>query len=210
MRCGIPTASSTASTRTPAAAPSRPARLTAANYWVDPVFTPEVFNNAPGQVGNVSATAGYASANVTWSAPTSGDPVTTYTITPYIGSTAQTPTTVTGNPAPTSAVVSGLTNGTTYTFTVTASNPAGTGPESAPSNAVTPSASIVHVNNGGFENGLTGVDDRWRGSAERQQHPVPLRQRLRIARHGVVGDRAQRRQQPCPRPSPSPRRARQR
>jgi hypothetical protein len=128
----------------------------ASNYWVDSVFTPETFNNAPGQVINVSATAGYASANVTWSAPTSGDPVTAYTITPYIGSTAQTPTTVTGNPAPTSAVVSGLSNGTTYTFTVTPSNPAGSGPESAPSNSVTPSSGIVHVINGGFENGLTG------------------------------------------------------
>jgi hypothetical protein len=82
--------------------------------------------------------------------------VTTYTITPYIGSAAQTPTTVTGNPAPTTGVVNGLTNGTTYTFTVTASNPAGSGPESPQSNAVTPLASIVHVNNGGFESGLTG------------------------------------------------------
>ena len=123
---------------------------------MDPVFTPQTFNTAPGQVTNVNATAGYASASLSWNAPTSGDPVTTYTITPYIGSTAQTPTTVTGNPAPTTAVVSGLTNGTTYTFTVTASNPAGSGPESAQSNAVTPSASIVHVINGGFESGLTG------------------------------------------------------
>ena len=64
--------------------------------------------------------------------------MTTYTVTPYIGSTAQTPTTVTGNPAPTRSTVTGLTNGTSYTFTVTASNPAGTGPESAQSNAVTP------------------------------------------------------------------------
>ena len=128
----------------------------ASNYYVDPVFSPETFNNPPGQVANVSATAGYALANVTWSAPTSGDPVTSYTVTPYIGSAAQTPTTVTGNPAPTSAVVSGLTNGTSYTFTVTPSNPVGSGPESGPSNAVTPSASIAHVINGGFENGLTG------------------------------------------------------
>ena len=127
----------------------------AANYWVDPVFSSEAFNNAPGPVGNVSASAGYASANLTWAPPTSGDPVTTYTITPYIGSAAQTPTTVTGNPAPTTAVVSGLANGTSYTFTVTASNPAGAGPASAQSNAVTPSASIAHVLNGGFENGLT-------------------------------------------------------
>jgi len=71
----------------------------ATNYWVDPVFSPEVFNTAPGQVGNVSATAGYASANVTWAAPTSGDPATSYIVTPYIGSAAQTPTTITGNPA---------------------------------------------------------------------------------------------------------------
>src|SRR5215469_2656167 len=128
----------------------------ATNYWVDPVFTAQTFTNPPGQVGNVNATAGFASATVTWSAPTTGDPPTSYTITPYIGSAAQTPTTVPGNPAPTSAVVSGLTNGTTYTFTVTPSNPAGTGPESPQSNAVTPSASALHVNNGGFENGLTG------------------------------------------------------
>jgi hypothetical protein len=126
------------------------------NYWVDPVFTPQNFTTPPGQATNVNATAGYASANLSWNAPTSGDPVTSYKITPYIGSTAQTPTTVTGNPAPTTAVVSGLTNGTTYTFTVTASNPAGSGPESAQSNAVTPSASILHVINGGFESGLTG------------------------------------------------------
>ena len=128
----------------------------ATNYYVDPVFTPQTFTTPPGQVGNVNATAGYASATVSWSAPTTGDPATAYTITPYIGSTAQTPTTVPGNPAPTSAVVSGLTNGTTYSFTVTASNPAGTGPESAQSNAVTPSSSALHVTDGDFENGLTG------------------------------------------------------
>jgi hypothetical protein len=127
----------------------------ATNYYVDPVFTAQTFTTPPGQVGNVSATAGFASATVTWSAPTTGDQPTAYTITPYIGSAAQTPTTVPGNPAPTSAVVSGLTNGTTYTFTVTASNPAGTGPESPQSNAVTPSASALHVDNGGFENGVT-------------------------------------------------------
>ena len=127
----------------------------AANYYVDPVFTPQSFTTPPGQVSNVNATPGYSSATVSWSAPTTGDPATAYTITPYVGSTAQTPTTVPGNPAPTSATVSGLTNGTTYTFTVTPSNPAGTGPESAKSNAVKPSASALHVDNGGFENSLT-------------------------------------------------------
>ena len=105
--------------------PTSPAN-NASNFYVDPVFSP-TFTNPPGQVSNVSASAGNASANLTWSAPTSGDPVTTYTVTPYIGSAAQTTTTVTGNPAPTSATVTGLTNGTTYTFTVTPSNPAGSG-----------------------------------------------------------------------------------
>ena len=123
----------------------------AENYWVDVVFSP---SGPPGQVTNVTATAGFASAGLSWSAPASGGSVTTYTITPYIGSAAQTPITVTGSPAPTSATVTGLTNGTTYTFTVTASNPSGKGPESAPSNAVTPSSSASIVQNGGFENGL--------------------------------------------------------
>ena len=110
---------------------------------------------APGQATNVTATGGNASVGVSWSAPASGGPVTTYTITPYIGSTAQTPTTVTGAPAPTSGIVTGLTNGTTYTFTVTAANPNGTGPASASSNAVTPSSSASFVLNSGFESGLS-------------------------------------------------------
>ena len=46
-----------------------------------------------------TATAGYASAAVSWTAPTGGQ-VTKYTVTPYIGATAQTPTVITGDPAP--------------------------------------------------------------------------------------------------------------
>ena len=80
--------------------------------------------------------------------------MTSYTVTPYVGTTAQTPLTVTGNPAPTTAQFNNLTNGTTYTFTVTASNPTGTSPASAPSNAVTPSANAFIIVNGGFESGL--------------------------------------------------------
>jgi hypothetical protein len=88
----------------------------------------------------VAATAGNGSASVTWTAPNNGgSSITSYTVTPYQGGVAQQATTVTGSPPTTSATVTGLTNGTSYTFTVSATNAVGTGPASAPSNAGTPS-----------------------------------------------------------------------
>ncbi|HWI71938.1 MAG TPA: DUF4082 domain-containing protein, partial [Baekduia sp.] len=80
-----------------------------------------------------------SSARVTWTAPT-GVAVTGFTVTPYAGSTAGTPVTASGSA--TSAVVTGLTNGTAYTFKVVASNSSGDGPASAASNTVTPAATI--------------------------------------------------------------------
>ncbi len=119
-----------------AATPTFPtSTFNAANYWVDPVFSPAT---APGQVTGVSATPDAGAATVSWSAPSSGGVVTTYTVTPYIGSTAQKATTVTGSPPATAVTISGLTPGTTYTFTVQASNPNGSGPMSIPSNEVNP------------------------------------------------------------------------
>ncbi len=66
----------------------------------------------PGQVTNVSAVAGgKTSANVTWSAPATGGAVTSYKITPYVGATAQTPTTINGSPPATTTTITGLTTG---------------------------------------------------------------------------------------------------
>jgi len=95
---------------------------------------------APGAPSGVAATAGNASATVRWTPPTNtgGSPITGYTVTSAPGGV-----TATVGGSATSATVSGLTNGTAYTFTVTATNVAGTSPPSAPSTAVTPTATAT-------------------------------------------------------------------
>jgi Fibronectin type III domain len=105
--------------------------------------TPAAGATVPGAATAVTATAGDASATVSWTAPASngGSPITGYRVTPYSGSAAQLPTTF--NSTATSQTIIGLTNGTSHTFTVAAINSVGIGPESAASNAVTPRAPYV-------------------------------------------------------------------
>ena len=109
----------------------------ATNYYVDVTYQDPP---APGQVSGVSATAGQQSATVSWTAPTSGAAPTSYTVMPRVNGVNQpgAAKTVTGTPPATSTTISGLTAGTAYTFTVTASNAGGAGPASSPSNVVTP------------------------------------------------------------------------
>jgi hypothetical protein len=87
----------------------------------------------PAAPTDAAATAGDGEATVSFIPPaaTGGAPVLSFTITGSPGGQ-----TASGAASP--IVVMGLTNGTTYTFTVTATNVAGTGAPSAPSNAVTP------------------------------------------------------------------------
>lgn len=94
----------------------------------------------PGAPTNVTANAGNATATVSWAAPAGdgGSPITSYTVSSFAGGTPSgLPASVAGGGQNT-ALVAGLTNGVTYTFSVHATNSIGEGPESAQSAPVTP------------------------------------------------------------------------
>lgn len=97
--------------------------------------TPATPVAAPGSPGTPTATAGNGSATVDWTAPTTGGDPATYTVTASPGGQTCTAT----HPA-TSCEVTGLTNGTSYTFTTTATNTGGTSGASAASNSISPLA----------------------------------------------------------------------
>ena len=125
--------------------------------------------SAPSNVTSITKDAG---ATVSFLAPTNigSGPVTSYTVTPYIGGAAQAPTTtaagsaasITGSNGNTYLQVpcGGLTNGTAYTFSVHASNAAGAGAESVQSGANTPLASLIFGDD--FNGAAAGpVDPEW-------------------------------------------------
>lgn len=89
--------------------------------------------SVPGAPTYVSATSGVGSATVSWVAPTTGAVVTNYTATSSAGG-------FTCSTSATSCVVSGLNAGTSYTFSVIASNSYGSSAASVASNAVVATA----------------------------------------------------------------------
>ena len=103
----------------------------------------QIAPTAPTAPTAVSVTTGNGNAVISFTAPVNngGSPITSYTATSSPGGFTGSCT------APCSSItINGLANGTAYTFTVTATNAAGTGAPSAALSSVTPTAQgIDHV-----------------------------------------------------------------
>jgi uncharacterized repeat protein (TIGR02543 family) len=113
---------------------------TLANLQLDQSVT-AYFAAVPGAPTVSSASAGDKSATVTFSAPTTdgGSPITGYTVTSHPeGGTDSSAGTMA-----TSHSITGLVNGTAYTFSVTASNIVGESAPSQPSGSLTPAAAAT-------------------------------------------------------------------
>lgn len=98
-----------------------------------PTGTGTILNDdptVPSAPASAVAAPGNAQATLSWSAPlqNGGSAITGYVATPYVGTTAQTALKKTFAASARTGIVSGLTNGTTYTFRLTATNVIGIGP----------------------------------------------------------------------------------
>jgi hypothetical protein len=101
--------------------------------------TPTADTTVPGQPTSVTAVAGDGQATVSWTAPDDGgSSIIGYTVT----ASPDGATSIVSDSLR-SASVTGLTNGTEYTFTVTATNDVGEGEASAPSDPVTPNIAVT-------------------------------------------------------------------
>lgn len=102
-----------------------------------PVFQPVVV--IPGTPGTPTATISNTTASLSWAAPSTGTAPFTYAVTSSPAGATCTISSVT-------ASCTGLTSGTSYTFTVTASNSAGSSSASSASNSVLSSTPPVQQN----------------------------------------------------------------
>ena len=132
---------------------------------------------APGAPTAVVGVVGPGQVTVSWSAPDDGgSPITSYVVTPSAAGAAQAGRTF-ASPA-TTRVVTGLTDGTSYSFSVVAVNAVGSGPPSTSSAAVTPLAPSLTVSGGAkARQGPGGESDH--------RDVLPGAPGLRCAAHGV-------------------------
>ncbi|MGC2698208.1 MAG: fibronectin type III domain-containing protein, partial [Candidatus Angelobacter sp.] len=117
------------------------------HWWL--VGPQQVAPAAPGVPAHVIALAGDSRVAVDWNPALDGQPVTGYTVHNAFASNGVTVPDVFVDPlpgsttVPTTTVVTGLSNGVSYQFTVAATNLVGTSAFSLPSNLATPQASTV-------------------------------------------------------------------
>ena len=169
-----PTTVSSASAPPPPSIASPPLTPTtvAAPLTPSPPSAPLSPATVAGAPTSVTGMAGDASVTLSWNAPASdgGSAITGYRVTPFIGGVAQTPT-VFASPL-LIQTVTGLTNGTAYTFTVSAINAVGTGSPSPPSAPLTPvaGASALTISNGP---GTSGQADQGDQIIVRYSQPPP-------------------------------------
>jgi hypothetical protein len=118
--------------------------------------------SVPNPPTNVVATAGDTQATISWTAPTNngGSSITSYTVTSSPGGL----TTTTANGNTTTAVVTGLSNGSSYTFTVTAANTAGNSASSSVSNTIIPAVTPQYNTNAMFNTSQIVIMDTTEGT----------------------------------------------
>ncbi|HVW45542.1 MAG TPA: DUF4082 domain-containing protein, partial [Solirubrobacterales bacterium] len=97
--------------------------------------------------------------------------ITSYKVTPYLEGRAQTAVTVGGEE--TTKTITGLTPGSSYTFTVSAANAVGQGPESPQSGAVTPAPVAPGAPGGvGVAAGNNAAEVTWTAPASNGGSPI--------------------------------------
>lgn len=118
----------------------------------------EVTITVPGEPTKVSATAGNGQANISFRSPedNGGSEITQYIV---ISSPGNITTTGTGI----SITVTGLTNGTEYTFTVNAENEVGISQSSTASNSITPYENVSGGNSNHAKHDSEGVEILFNG-----------------------------------------------